>query len=355
MDFYRKSKIDFLNHAKGSYCQNHMSSSKRKDKALPDIIPENTYQLLPPLAGVEYQDLKADVARRSVLVAVEMDENGQVLDGHHRLQICAELGIKDYPSIIRVGLSEAEKRSHIRALNLHRRHLSTAQRGALIEQQLKDTPRRSNLSIAKLLGVNDKTVAAVRDRLERRSEIPNVTIRIDAKGRAQPSRRAAVIAPDRSQARRAFDALTQYPGMLLPAKTISVKRLERISREQRVDERTPVAIDHHNLRNKEQIDIRCGTFTRALGDIADGSVHMVLTDPPYGRGFLPLWDELARFCARTLRPGGLLVSYCGQSHLPDVYAALNRELKYVWTIAQLARGPKIWFTPRASIAGGNPC
>jgi len=52
---------------------------------------EFPYQLLPSLDDAEYQALKEDIARRGVLVAVEMDECERVLDGHHRLQICAEL------------------------------------------------------------------------------------------------------------------------------------------------------------------------------------------------------------------------------------------------------------------------
>ena len=49
------------------------------------------YQIMPPLTAAEYAALKADIAEHGVLVAVEMDEEGNVLDGHHRVRACQEL------------------------------------------------------------------------------------------------------------------------------------------------------------------------------------------------------------------------------------------------------------------------
>jgi len=47
----------------------------------PSLTP---YQLLPPLSEEEYQSLRADIAEHGVLIPVELDEFGNVLDGHHR-------------------------------------------------------------------------------------------------------------------------------------------------------------------------------------------------------------------------------------------------------------------------------
>ena len=57
-----------------------------------------------------------------MLVPVEVDEEGNVLDGHTRVEIAAQLGI-DYPTIVRAGLSETERIEHALRLNLLRRHL----------------------------------------------------------------------------------------------------------------------------------------------------------------------------------------------------------------------------------------
>jgi len=114
------------------------------------------YQLLPPLTKEEYEALKADIAKRGVLVPVEYDEEGNILDGHHRVQICNELGIKEWPSIVRIGLSEEEKVEHVLALNLDRRHLTREQRRELVARLREQgwSLRR----IAEQLGVSDFTV-----------------------------------------------------------------------------------------------------------------------------------------------------------------------------------------------------
>ncbi len=61
---------------------------------------------MPDLSPEEYDELKKDIAERGVMVPVELDEHHNILDGHHRVRICQELGIKDYPKIIRAGMTE---------------------------------------------------------------------------------------------------------------------------------------------------------------------------------------------------------------------------------------------------------
>lgn len=46
--------------------------------------------------------------------------------------------------------------------------------------------------------------------------------------------------------------------------------------------------------------------------MADRSVDLIFTDPPYARKFLPLYYELANVAARILKDGGSIVTYCGQ-------------------------------------------
>ena len=81
------------------------------------------YQLLPDLRPDEYAALKADIARRGVLVPIEVDaDTGEVLDGHHRLRIARELGTKP-PTVSRHFASDEDRIAHVIALNLKRRHL----------------------------------------------------------------------------------------------------------------------------------------------------------------------------------------------------------------------------------------
>jgi ParB-like chromosome segregation protein Spo0J len=147
------------------------------------------YQVLPDLPTDQYEALKADIAEHGVTVAVEVDEFGQVLDGHNRVRVCRELGINDYPIVVRSGLTEEEKRIHARRINLLRRHLNREQVQQLIVEQIKETPSWSNNKIAKALGVDGKTIASARSDLEATSEIPKLERLTGTDGKARPSRR----------------------------------------------------------------------------------------------------------------------------------------------------------------------
>jgi hypothetical protein len=144
---------------------------------------------MPDLTPDEYAALKADIAERGVMVPVEYDEDGNILDGCHRVRICDELGIRWWPRIVRKGLSEEGKRAHARTLNLARRHLSGEQRRELIAQQLRETPEQSNRQIADALGVSHHTVADQRVQLESIGQIAQCD-RTTKDGRHYPRDRA---------------------------------------------------------------------------------------------------------------------------------------------------------------------
>lgn len=68
-------------------------------------------------------------------------------------------------------------------------------------------------------------------------------------------------------------------------------------------------------------------------DIADSSIDAIVTDPPYPQEFLPLWDDLAQFAEKKLKPSGFLITYSGQYHLPYIYDTFSNKLMYFWTFA----------------------
>ena len=144
------------------------------------------YQVMPPLTDEEYEALKADIAERGVQVPVEYDEEGNILDGYHRVRACLELGITDWPKIVRRGLTDDQKRAHARKLNLNRRHLTQEQKRQLIRDQLKETPYFSDSVIASMVGVTDKTVRREREEAEATSEIPRLDRLVGADGKVRP-------------------------------------------------------------------------------------------------------------------------------------------------------------------------
>lgn len=128
-------------------------------------MTEHPYQVMPDLTDEEYEELKSDIAERGVMVPIEFDENGNVLDGHHRLRACRELGIADYPTVIRKGMTEQEKLLHALTLNTARRHLTRDQKSAAIVQLIERDPGLSDRQIAKAVGVTHPTVGKYRKKI----------------------------------------------------------------------------------------------------------------------------------------------------------------------------------------------
>lgn len=80
-------------------------------------------QVLRDLKGEEYEALKADIAKRGVIIPIEVDAaTGEVLDGFHRLRACRELG-KEAPQVER-DLGGESPIEYALKLNLLRRHMT---------------------------------------------------------------------------------------------------------------------------------------------------------------------------------------------------------------------------------------
>jgi DNA modification methylase len=81
-----------------------------------------------------------------------------------------------------------------------------------------------------------------------------------------------------------------------------------------------------------------------LGDMAEAriepaTVDLILTDPPYGQEFLPLYSTLAQRASEWLKPGGSLVVMTGHPYLPEVMQRLcSAGLSFHWPLAYVMRG-----------------
>lgn len=87
---------------------------------------------------------------------------------------------------------------------------------------------------------------------------------------------------------------------------------------------------------------------------------IIITDPPYQKSAVPLYEDLAKFAFAVLPDGGSLIAMVGQSYLPEVMHLMAGILDYNWTLAYLTPGgqsvqlwdrkvntfwkPLLWFT-----------
>ncbi len=297
------------------------------------------YQVMPELTPEEYAELKADIAERGVMIPIEYDELGNVLDGYHRLKICEELGIKDYPRVIRAGMTESEKLTHARKLNIARRHLTSGQKRELIRDQLKTTPEQSDRQIAKALGVDNSTVSAHRKEMVEKGELLESNSSIGADGKERPrkvKRKKSVVSvfnptkrEERAMKKPEVIERMQEDGispLVASMKVLSEAKAKRKSYE--LSEEMP-----EDMCRLFVADIRDG-----LKEIADESVDFLITDPPYPREYIPLYEDLSLVASRVLKPGGSLIVMIGQSYMPEVIELLGRHMSYYWVMPYLTPG-----------------
>ena len=172
-------------------------------------------QLFPALPPAIEAALRASIERFGVLVPVVQDQQGRILDGHHRARIAATLGVKYRVDVVRVR-DEDEARDIQRTLNADRRQLTEAQRREIVAALASETVTiegetvgtHSPNAIAGALGVSEKTVRDDLDDLRTGTKVNLPDKRLGLDGKVYPARRPVVVATlNTAEALRAQRAL----------------------------------------------------------------------------------------------------------------------------------------------------
>jgi len=96
------------------------------------IIIKPEYQsIIPRPTKEEYQDLKEDIAENGMLQPMTINDKNDLLEGFTRHQIALELEMTQTPVIKRTFSDTMEEMLFIIRCNLHRRHLTAAQRSTI--------------------------------------------------------------------------------------------------------------------------------------------------------------------------------------------------------------------------------
>jgi ParB-like chromosome segregation protein Spo0J len=224
--------------------------------------------------------------------------DGNILDGHHRKRVVDELGIKDYPTVVRRFSSEEEKEEHVVTLNVRRRHLNGEQKRRWVAWFLKRHPEWSNRRIGSEVGLAHPTVAEVRKDLEVEDGLVKFTSRVGKDGKARPAEQPkpqpqpSIFSTSR-QTERAQKALSGL-GDAAPAKQLDIKRAERIVREKAAEERRAQPTKERTVT--ADIDIRHGDFRHIL-------IRKITARPR------PLARVLAPVASSPARPGAGRISH----------------------------------------------
>lgn len=284
--------------------------------------------LIPDIAVEEYQTLKQDIQENGILIPIFVDEHHGVIDGIQRLKVAAELGLKKIPFQIYPNLSESEKKELALKVNAIRRHWSTEDRINLAKRLRKEA--YSLRRIADILNLSHETVRRHLAEVSDTEDMPDTVVGKDgfrraAKGKTRP----CIMINGVTEAKKVYGQLASAESLDLPNRVVDAKGLSRTIQQQK-----------YQSTSEDCADIKIGSAKLGLGffeekgkDIADESVDLVLTDPPYSETALPVWDSLGKLAQRILKPGGILLSYSGAMYLPEIHQAMGKHLAYFWTFA----------------------
>ena len=290
--------------------------------------------LLPPLTTDEFAALKADITLHGVRDPVLIDEDGNILDGHHRYKID-----KNAPTRVINGLtSDEHKRAFVIGCNFKRRNLSPSQKTEQLKTNKKlaaklkkqDARHWTYKRIGELFGVSKQAVGLWFSTKSSTGQAtkPDSRVKVDPKKKPEIAKR---VAGGESQAQVAADL------------GVSQKSVSNIV----TSEKKKAAAKREQAKIAKSIKTDCGIIH---GDfhkqsVAKDSIGLIFTDPPYDKEAASLYGDLAAFAADCLVPGGWLLAYSGHAHLPEVYKAFSETdgMVYGWTFCCLHSGGDLRF------------
>src|SRR6516164_977797 len=146
------------------------------------LEPHPLSAIFPQISEEDFDKLAADIKLHGLHQPI-VRYQGKILDGNNRYRAC-EL-VKIAPKFADFNGDDAQARNYVISANIHRRHLSPDQRREIIATLLKADPTKSDRQIAATANVDNKTVAAVRGRMEATEEIPQLESTTGTDGKAR--------------------------------------------------------------------------------------------------------------------------------------------------------------------------
>jgi site-specific DNA-methyltransferase (adenine-specific) len=282
--------------------------------------------LIPPLEHEEREQLEKNILAdgcRDPLTAWQ----GTLVDGHNRHDICTKRGIAFEVCEIEFADRDEAKvwmiNNQLGRRNLPpyvRVDLAIARSGA-IEAKAKANLERSG----KEFGKGSQKSANPIEPIDTRAEIAAI---------------AGVSHDTVAKVKKIKDKASPEVIAKLRANEISINQAHKeiVKEEKRQTKKQDMLAAVENLTKTPDFKAVCDIRECSMSELFAGlkTPDAVITDPPYPEEFLPLYEELARHCAKA--GVKVVAAMAGQSYLPHIYAAMSKHLKYRWTLAYMTPG-----------------
>ena len=141
----------------------------RDDEAQPDFLGYVAHELadlLPMIDGVNFENLKVDIAKNGILEPILLFED-RILDGRNRYRAGKAVGHSFAAANFRMfDGTYAEAEAYVFSTNFLRRQMTNAQKQEVIRKMIEKYPSDSNRQIARRCGISSHaSVGVVREKM----------------------------------------------------------------------------------------------------------------------------------------------------------------------------------------------
>lgn len=290
-------------------------------------INEEFEKLIPPLSKEEFEQLEKNILAEGIRDAL-ITWNGFLIDGHNRFEIATRYDL-NYETLEKEFDSEDSAKEWIILNQFGRRNLPAYERAKLAlklsdlfkvkalqnmriagqsfspregsQNSVEVTPIDTQKELAKIAGVSHDTIHKV-----------NTIEKF-----ATPAQKQKLSSGEES----------------IHSVFTEVKKEER--KKEIAEQRQEIALSGSMIKGSAKWNVYHSDFRKWQ---QEKQYDYVITDPPYPKEFLPLFEDLAVLSNRWLKPGGLLIVMSGQSYLHEIYEMMAKHIQYYWTACYLTPG-----------------
>ena len=282
------------------------------------------------------------------------------MDGHHRYKIARELEIKEIPVIVENFASFLDELSFVVKVNALRRQLNDYQKAMVAFELEKIEGQKARQRQIDLAGTRKSKVGS-------QTLVPFGT-EVITMGRAAEiaAKNVGISTRTYQRAKTIIEKGDDKIKEAVRSNKVSISKAEKDIRNKEVRKQRIAQLmqqscsDDNNSFDTSRFKLFHGNFIEQQQNIADNSIDLIFTDPPYNQKSIQLYRDLGNMAFRVLKEGGSLLCYSGHYALPEIFKLLEGSgLRYWWIIAVVHNGhvtrahkhkvwphwkPILWFT-----------
>jgi hypothetical protein len=239
---------------------------------------------------------------------------GKILDGRNRYKASQEAGVEPFI----VQFSGDDPMEFVIQANSNRRDLEPGQRVAIAKKLREYWREKGKANMSE--GGRDKGLSNLTNHVDARKEA--------AKAAGVSTGTVAMVDVIEKTSPELFDKVAR--GEMSTNK--AYKKAKEIRRFEQHAQLVELA---ETVKPSDRWSVFAGDIRTAK---LDDELDAIITDPPYPKEYLPLWDDLGRFAQKHLKVGGVLLAMTPAPYLPQILEMLGKHLTYQWIMACVLPG-----------------